>query len=270
MEKTLRLAAAFAFNDAKIVPWETGSVLVLFAKYTPAEHLRADSVCVSAYYAASHAAYVNAGKLADALREDGILAKRDASLPAKQIAIRSGGWMGKNGFYYHPSFGSLVHIQTLLLNAVAQPACGPSSPGCKNCGMCIAACPCGAISQNGADRSKCMRSHMNTVVPDEYKPHIYQLFGCEKCQTACPQNIREAPRPLLFDLEKTIRGKTMDELRRLAGKNVARYVRTVNQAILYAANAGNASLAPLIAEMAADRRFADACRYYLDTLGKGD
>jgi epoxyqueuosine reductase QueG len=236
--------------------------LVLFAKYHPAEKSPAGRIGVSGYYAASNAAYARAGALAAQLQKEGVPALRDASLPARSLALLGGGRMGKNGFYYHPGFGSLVHIQTVRLAfAAAGPAAGPQA--CLACGACIRACPTGALGPGGLDVSKCMRSHMDGHVPDGMKPHLYQLLGCEKCQTACPMNGREGISLPDFVLADTIRGETMGELKRLVGKNMARRVRVTNQAVIVAANRGDASAFTEVQALADDPRFAEACAYYL-------
>lgn len=265
-----KISLQHGFDDARIAPWGEGSVLVLFARYAPALTTEADRICISSYYVASNRAYLNAAKLAEALCAFGIPAKRDAELPAKKAALACGGWIGKNGFYYHPAFGSLVHIQTLLLEEQFDSVPEPTAKGCAGCGACIAACPGGAVTNTGVEYSRCLRKHMNGTIPDDLKPHVYQLYGCEKCQLACPMNKPGETEGMAFDLKKTIQGETLPQLQELAGKNMARYVRTVNQAILCAANAGNTAVASAVSELSIDERFADACRYYLGRLKKKD
>ncbi len=267
----IKEAQQYGFDDARIAPWGMGSVLVLFARYAPAQSGDASHIHVSSYYIASNRAYANAEKLAEALSGMGILAQRDSSLPAKHAALATGGWIGRNGFYYHPAFGSLVHIQTLLLAELPAGGVAPAmDSGCNHCGACINACPCGAVTEDGLVYSRCLRTHMNGTVPDELKPFVYQLYGCERCQTACPMNNPAQAEYPAFDLELTIRGGTLEELQGLAGKNMARTVRTINQAILYAANVCNTAVMPVVLDLKADVRFADACRYYLGRLKKKD
>jgi epoxyqueuosine reductase QueG len=258
------------FDDAQIAPWGEGSMLVLFARYSPAQNTDKEAISVSPYYIVSNRAYANAGKLAEELCGLGIPAKRDSSVPAKKAALAAGGWIGKNGFYYHIAFGSLVHIQTVLLELKAEAVPQPAEKKCGDCSACAASCPCGAILKSGVDYSRCLRGYMNGTIPDDLKPYVYQLYGCEKCQTACPKNKQHQSERILFSLEKTIQGETLGELQNLAGKNIARYVRTVSQAILYAANAGNKSVAPAVRKLAGDERFADVCRYYLAWQQKKD
>jgi len=270
MEQIKKIALINGFTDARAASWGEGSVLVLFANYMPIHEMNPCRIGMSAYYVASNRGYKNALAVEEALIAIGIRAKRDTTLPAQQAALACGGWIGKNGFYYHPEFGSLVHIQTIVLEDKIECAQFSSQAKCSDCSICIAACPAGAITESGADYSRCLRNHMNGVIPDELKPYIYQLYGCEKCQTACPINKKADTTVKTFDLEETIKGQTLSELQRLAGKNIARTVRTINQAILYAANVGNTSVGPVVLELAHDVRFADACRYYLEAQKKKD
>lgn len=260
-EKIADLAGEYGFEGAQIAPGDGGSVLVLFSAYSPAPASGDDRINVSAYYVASNKAYQNAGLLAEKLREAGIAAVRDSSMPAKTIALKTGGRIGKNGFYYHPELGSFVHIQTIALDL---PYTGEAAKPeqCADCGKCARACPAGAISDKGVDYSKCVRNHMNGTIPDEMKPFVYQLYGCERCQTACPMNAGPKAAGCSFGLEDTIKGQTLGEIQALVGKNMARLVRTVNQSIIIAANTRNRKAAEAIGALSEDPRFADACRYY--------
>ena len=263
------LAGEYGFDDARIAPGETGSILVLFSAYSPAQPCGEGRISLSSYYTASNRAYGNAALLAEKLCAAGIAAKRDSSLPAKEIALKTGGFIGKNGFYYHPVLGSLVHIQTVALDLdCVEEAHGPDK--CAGCGKCMRSCPAGAITDAGVNYESCVRYHMNGAVPDELKPFVYQLYGCEKCQSACPMNVASRETGNSFGMEETIKGETLPELQQLAGKNIARYVRTVNQAIIVAANTGNTASAAEVEALAGDARFADACRYYRQKTAEKD
>lgn len=277
-QAVLNMSAAAGFDDACIVPcadmpkkdapFKTESILVLFSRYRPAAQSEKGRIRVSAYYVASNEAYAKAGALADALCAIGIPALRDSALPAQSTALLAGGSIGRNGFYYHPVFGSLVHIQTVRLGIKAE-GNGPLKPGnvCRDCGACMRACPTGAVGDGGVDVSKCLRSRMDKGVPDEMKPFIYQLLGCEKCQSACPIN-RNAGTAADFDLAATVRGETLGDLKALVGSNMARLVRIVNQAVIVAANQNYGDISPDVDAIAKDERFADACRYYLEKTGR--
>jgi len=118
-------------------------------------------------------------------------------LPVRAAAIRAGlGVHGLNGLLITPDYGSYVSITVLLVReAPPANARGPEfdmSPGCGDCGDCIAACPTGAISINeGADTTKCLRSYMNWTehMPEEDYPKMERrILGCDTCQQVCPKN----------------------------------------------------------------------------------
>jgi len=271
----LSAARAAGFDDARIVPYtddgcktkdgapfKTKSILVLFSRYAARGGAGAGCIGVSAYYAASNRAYLAAGLLAERLSAEGIPALRDSALPARRIARMTGGCIGKNGFYYHPAFGSLVHIQTIRLGVSAEAEAEAAGEKCRDCGACARACPTGAITAAGVDAARCLRSHMDGVIPDDMKPFVYQLLGCEKCQSACPMNGAEGETLPDYGLAETIRGETMGALKELVGRNMARLLRITNQAITVAANRKDTAVRPAVSALAGDERFADACRYY--------
>ena len=60
---------------------------------------------------------------------------------------------------------------------------------CKNCKLCERACPAGAISDSGFDRSRCIRNYMeNPPYPDFVTENIHMYLGCDECMRACPYN----------------------------------------------------------------------------------
>ena len=196
-------ARTVGFDDARIVPctgnickakenapFETKSILVLFSKYRPAKKAGEGRINVSAYYAVSGAAYQKAGSLAGQLTAMGVPALRDSGLPARSVALLAGGGMGQNGFYYHPQFGSLVHIQTVRLGIKAQTGAMKARTVCLRCGACGRACPTGAVTDAGVIYSKCLRSHMDRDIPGDMKPFVYQLLGCEKMPDRLPDERR--------------------------------------------------------------------------------
>ena len=70
-----------------------------------------------------------------------------------------------------------------------------------------------------------------------------------------------------FDLAATLRGETMGDLKEIAGKNMARLVRIVSQAVIIAANRQDSSVLPEIVALAKDARFDGACGYYFERMG---
>jgi epoxyqueuosine reductase QueG len=96
----------------------------------------------------------------------------------------------------------------------------------------------------------CLRSHLNGLVPENLRSDVYQLFGCEKCQTACPLNRVDAGEPHSFLLDALLSGSALPDLKRLTGPNMARRMRVASQAALFAANTGQRQLVPQLAQLA--------------------
>ncbi len=216
-------------------------IIVLFADYLPAPGASNGKMALSPYYVASDFAYHAARKLAVYLEENGARALHTTNISAKEAALRTGGFIGDNGFYYHPRFGSYVSIQTILTNAIEPEVYEDYNKECLHCGACSLACR--------GDINKCLRFHINGVVPESLRDEVYQLFGCEKCQTVCPQNSGQQTKPHEFGLEELLGGKYIREIKLLAGANLVRARRLLSQAVLYAANTNARHLAPKIKEL---------------------
>ena len=106
-----------------------------------------------------------------------------ALISAKGAALRTGGFIGDNGFYFHKDFGSYVCIQTILTDAVEPLPAIPWNQACTHCGLCQKACPSGGVGQV----ENCARYHLCKQIPETLRGDVYQLFGCEKCQSAMPR-----------------------------------------------------------------------------------
>lgn len=207
------------------------TLIVLFADYLPAQQASQGNMALSPYYIASNLAYNAAKKLTLHLTENGAIALHVTSVSAKEAALRTGGFIGDNGFYYHDEFGSFTCIQTILTDA-AEPQSYEQNRSCVHCGACKKGCPSNAVG----NVHNCLRQHMHGIVPEHLRDGVYQLMGCEKCQSACPLNSKERSMPHEFSLRSLLSGESAAQLKELAGINMARPRRIISQAALYAAN----------------------------------
>ena len=188
-------------------------------------------------------------------------------LPERAAAIRAGlGVHGLNGLLITPEYGSFVDITVLMLRAApptdARGAEYDLSAGCENCGDCIKACPMSAISENGVDATKCLRSYMNRLddLPvEDYPKMARRILGCETCQLACPKNKhlkQERPPAEIIDcmkLEELLANPDMDRLLDLIAKYIQlKETNVKSQAVLAAVNTGRKDLLPLVEALIGD------------------
>jgi len=233
--------------DPKDIMADAKSVIVLFYRYAPAAESENGWMNVSEYNRSSNRAYHMAKDITAFLIENGAKAKLDWRLYAKGTAKLTGGFEGRNGLYYHETLGSLVCIQTVITDMVLAQDYGKGEDRCGSCRACIKACPAGAISmEQGLDVKKCLRAYMNGLVPEEMREGVYQLFGCEICQAVCPLNKATPVSPVCFKTSELLKGMHLEELAVQAGKNTARSVRVISQAILYAGAARDRAMLPYI------------------------
>ncbi len=240
-------------------------IVVLFAGYLPAKKAPKGFMPLSAYYIASNTSYHAAKALCAWMRDLGADALHDTQLPARAAALRTGGFIGDNGFYYHDYLGSYVCIQTILTNSFAPEEYAPAENRCAHCGACTRACPSAAT----ADLSRCLRKHINKEIPVFLRGDIYQILGCEKCQSSCPLNPPRSSEAQTFALCELLSGKVTRDVRALAGSNFVRPGRLISQAALYAAATGQKQLLPQLLTLAqnADEPVRAHARWAAEKLG---
>jgi epoxyqueuosine reductase len=131
-----------------------------------------------------------------------------ASLPLKQVAIRSGmAEYGRNNMCYIPGKGSYFRLVTFYSDLPCHDESRrPASlmERCSTCRECISACPTGAIDENSFRfySELCIAFHNEHAgsFPGFIKPSYHNcLFGCLKCQNACPENKNK---PVRFEIKE--------------------------------------------------------------------
>ncbi|MDR0136118.1 tRNA epoxyqueuosine(34) reductase QueG [Metabacillus idriensis] len=113
-------------------------------------------------------------------------------LSDRAVAERAGiGWSGKNCAIITPEFGSYVYLGEIVTNIPFSPDT-PMEDRCGSCNICVDACPTGALVQGGQlDSNKCIAFLTQTkgFLADKYRKKLgNRLYGCDTCQTVCPEN----------------------------------------------------------------------------------
>lgn len=145
-------------------------------------------------------------------------------LSDRAVAERSGiGWSGKNSAIITPEFGSWVYLGEMITSIPFEPD-EPITESCGTCTKCIDACPTGALVQEGQlDSNKCIAflTQVKNFIPMEYRDKVgNRLYGCDTCQTVCPENKKknfthhpemqpdpEVVKPLLIPLLNMTKGE---------------------------------------------------------------
>ncbi len=114
-------------------------------------------------------------------------------LAERSLAERAGlGFIGKNHMLINPALGPQVLLGEIItdLKLATDKAVGAENK-CKNCNKCIAACPSGALREDGQfDANKCI-SYLTIESKGKISEDLAfkrgdRLFGCDECVLACP------------------------------------------------------------------------------------
>ena len=102
--------------------------------------------------------------------------------------------LGKNTMCLNRAAGSSFFIAVALTTAPFPPTGGPHELDlCGSCDRCVRACPTGALSAPyELDATRCL-SYLTVeyrgAVPPPYRSAVGAVvFGCDRCQDACPYN----------------------------------------------------------------------------------
>ena len=128
----------------------------------------------------------------------------NSPIPEVKAAALSGlGVIGQNGLLIHPKFGSFLFLGELVTDLPLTPT-GDTVRHCYGCGNCVTACPGSCLP--GGERETCVsaisqKKGMLTETETALLKKGGLIWGCDRCQEACPLN-RDAvidPHPCFTD-----------------------------------------------------------------------
>ncbi|HSN95244.1 MAG TPA: tRNA epoxyqueuosine(34) reductase QueG [Anaerolineaceae bacterium] len=185
-----------------------------------------------------------------------------APILEKAYAQQAGlGWIGQNTLLFNPEFGSRLLLAEILTTLELPMDQSISGDPCIDCGLCLEACPTGALVGNrNMDSNRCLSflTIENRIeIPIQFRQNVgNRVFGCDACQLACPYNQTLLPAELLLPLSKhhspaidlqSELGLNPDEFKtRYAGTPIlrAKHNGFIRNLILAAGNSGNPGFLP--------------------------
>lgn len=101
------------------------------------------------------------------------------------------GWTGKNHQLIIPHAGSMFFLGELFLDTELPPD-QPMASRCGNCRRCIDACPTHAVTETTFDAARCLSYQLienrGDLSEDARQKMGNVIYGCDRCQQACPWN----------------------------------------------------------------------------------
>ena len=124
-----------------------------------------------------------------------------APVPEKILArLANLGWQGKHTNLIHPQYGSYFFLSVILVNIDLPKAESEHPDLCKDCRLCVDACPTQALANEKPYRinpTQCISyftiEHKKPLEPTQLnianiKNFEKWAFGCDICQEVCPYN----------------------------------------------------------------------------------
>ena len=122
--------------------------------------------------------------------EPGLLSK-------KRMAQLAGlGCIGKNSLIINPVYGPWVRLRSIVTDAPLLPDTPYTEDLCRDCDLCVKACPVDALTPHVVDPNKCllgmpMEQRLSDEYHETYEKHSPMVtentwIMCQTCQRACP------------------------------------------------------------------------------------
>lgn len=249
-------APVFALDGPSCGVEERTVLLAVMAYEAEAEPAQTGA-WVHPYYFASQKAYQAAVAIAHEAESAGEPLQLRDELRVKPIFSRMPGMnQGRNTLSYLPRIGSRFHVQIFTWDQPMTPTvileAQPHPLQCGSCKRCLAACPTGALDEEGFHREKCLRNWQlnGQAMPEDVREKMGNRFiGCDECQRCCPHNPKpsgETHGAMALDEILSDAKSAAKRLKGEIGANLALPNRVLSQACVLAGCSGDASLLPLL------------------------
>jgi epoxyqueuosine reductase len=185
------------------------------------------------------------------------------------------GWIGKNTCLINQQLGSWIFLSVIVTSIPVvmftedDALALPPPDRCGTCTRCLEACPTQAFTAPyQMDATRCiayLTIEKRGTIPEELRKGIGRhVFGCDICQDVCPWNRKApitslpefGPRPELVNPElHSLAKMTREEFRKMfRGSPIERtkYSGLRRNVAIAIGNSGDASLIPVLEEMAQD------------------
>ena len=198
------------FNPSKLVPG-TKTIVSVALNYYPGEKMHDNGYTLSYYAYGKDYHTVVKKRLFEMYRlireslgaDGGALSGRafcdTAPVPERYWAYRAGiGFPGKNTLLVIPGAGSYFFLGELFLNLEADAYDEPIGNRCGSCTRCLDACPTHALYEPyRMDARRCLSyltiENRGSIPPEAAKAMETCIYGCDRCQRACPYNKAAKP-----------------------------------------------------------------------------
>ncbi len=145
----------------------------------------------------------------------------------KHAALIAGmGSAGRNSLLITDKYGSFVFLGSVFTDLECADKTVPVKK-CIDCGRCVAACPAGAIREQGIDPEKCLSGiNQKRSVTDEEAAFIAKsgyVWGCDECQNVCPLNEKALKTDDAYFTGGFIKKLSQEWLRGLSDEEFAKY-----------------------------------------------
>ncbi len=208
-------------TDPKITfPWAKSIIVCLFPYYTGED----EGANISRYARIPDYHKIAKDKMikiCDYIKSEHTDAKFSAHvdngvLHDRYLAYLAGlGFRGKNTFIINEKYGTYFFIGYIVTNLELVPDT-PSAAKCKMCDKCIKNCPGCALDGEFLNAEKCV-SYITQLkeITDEQQNILKKqtmVYGCDRCQEACPYNENPIKTPITEFYAKRVKRLDKEEL----------------------------------------------------------